>query len=193
MKLEGKIINFLGDSITEGYGTSDFEGAQEKRYSHLIAEKYGLKRANNYGVCGSRIARQQVVTDNLYDRDFCMRCHEMDPETFYGACHYLMRSLIERYPDGRIVFATPLHRLDEDNPHGDGQKSWEGRPLRDYVNIIRRVAEYYSVALLDLYAAGGFQPEVPVLRERYMPDGLHPNDAGHRILADRIGRFLESL
>lgn len=222
MELKGKIVNFLGDSITEGVGTSDFEGAQQKRYSHLIAEKYGLKKENNYGVGGSRIARQQVVTDEPYDRDFCMRYVEMDPhadlvfvfggtndfghgtafvgrfedrtpETFYGACHYLMRGLIERYPTSKIVFATPLHRLNEDNPRGDGQKAWEGRLLLDYVQIIRQVAEYYAIPVLDLYATSGLQPAVPVLREMYMPDGLHPNDAGHQILAEKIGRFLENL
>jgi lysophospholipase L1-like esterase len=221
MKLEGKIVNFLGDSITEGFGTSDFEGAQTKRYSSLLADMYGL-RANNYGVCGSRIARQQVVTEASYDRDFCLRYAEMDPEadvtfilggtndyghgtafvgrfedrtpeTFYGACHFLMRGLLERYPAGQIVFATPLHRLNETDPHGDGQKSWEGRPLRDYVQIIRQVAEYYAIPVLDLYASSGLQPEVEVLRTRYMPDGLHPNDAGHVLLARKIGRFLENL
>jgi len=34
---------------------------------------------------------------------------------------------------------------------------------------------------------------VEAIREKYMPDGLHPNDAGHVLLADRIGAFLESL
>ena len=37
------------------------------------------------------------------------------------------------------------------------------------------------------------QPEVGVIREKYMPDGLHPNDAGHVLLADRIENFLRAL
>ena len=64
--------------------------------------------------------------------------------------------------------------------------------LLDYVNMIRRTAEYYGLPVLDLYATAGMQPAVEVIRERYMPDRLHPNDAGHEILAERIVRFIET-
>ena len=47
--------------------------------------------------------------------------------------------------------------------------------------------------MLDLWAAYGVQPAVPVMKETYMPDGLHPNDAGHVILTNRIVKFIESL
>ena len=46
---------------------------------------------------------------------------------------------------------------------------------------------------LDLYARSGLQPEVPVIAERYCPDGLHPNRAGYEILTRRIRSFLEAL
>ena len=57
----------------------------------------------------------------------------------------------------------------------------------------RRVAAYYSLPVLDLYRVSGLQPAVPALRERYMPDGLHPNDAGHARIADRLIGFLAAL
>ena len=47
--------------------------------------------------------------------------------------------------------------------------------------------------MLDLYAASGIQPNVPAMQTRYMPDGLHPNDAGHAMLAEMIARKLEQL
>ena len=59
--------------------------------------------------------------------------------------------------------------------------------------MIRRGAEYYSLPMLDLYAVSGIQPAVPVMKETYMPDGLHPNDAGHVILANKIAKFIENL
>jgi len=55
------------------------------------------------------------------------------------------------------------------------------------------VAEFYALPVLDLWATSGMQPRVPACRERLMPDGLHPNDAGHAILAHRIAHFLERL
>ena len=57
MELEHTVINFLGDSITEGAGASD----EAHRYTDVFARMYGAK-ANNYGVGGSRIARQRVNT-----------------------------------------------------------------------------------------------------------------------------------
>ena len=86
-----------------------------------------------------------------------------------------------------------MHRLNENSPLGDGYKETAVGPLSFFVKIIREVAEYYSLPVLDLYATSGLQPEVPIIKERYMPDGLHPNDAGHIILADKIGKFLENL
>jgi len=47
--------------------------------------------------------------------------------------------------------------------------------------------------VLDLFAVSGIQPAVPVMMEKFMPDGLHPNDAGHVILTNKIAKFIESL
>lgn len=47
--------------------------------------------------------------------------------------------------------------------------------------------------VLDLFRTSGLQPRVPLLRELYNPDGLHPNDAGHRRIADRLIGFLTAL
>lgn len=58
MDLQGKVINFLGDSITQGYGTT----GPEFRYDTLLRKACGLKAANNYGLGGTRIAYQHVPT-----------------------------------------------------------------------------------------------------------------------------------
>ncbi len=76
MELKGKTINFLGDSITEGAGTS----GPEKIYPAVIARNEGLKVARNYGIGGTRIARQTGKSaEEKFDLDFCMRVDEMDP------------------------------------------------------------------------------------------------------------------
>lgn len=177
----------------------------------------------NYGIGGTRIARQSKQSaEERWDKDFCSRVSTMQneadavfvfggtndyghgdaptgsmndrtPDTFYGALHTLYSSLIEKYIGATIVVITPLHRTNENSPLGDGYKETAVGPLSFFVKIIREVAEYYSLPVLDLYATSGLQPEVPIIKERYMPDGLHPNDAGHIILADKIGKFLENL
>ena len=113
---------------------------------------------------------------------------DRDEYTFYGAMHSLVLRLKRRFPDAELVFMTPLHRATEDVPKADS-----GKVLKDYVEQIRNAAEYYSLPVLDLYAGYGVQPAVPVMKEMYMPDGLHPNDAGHVILTEKIVRYIESL
>lgn len=212
MELHGKKINFLGDSITEGAGASQYANC----YVEVLTRMAGLAAGRNYGIGGTRIARQEVPSEEpRFDLDYVSRVAEMDPDadivvvfggtndyghgdaamgafsdrtpdTFYGACHVLMRSLIEKYLGKPIVILTPLHRLDED---GDSSK----QPLADYVRAEKEVAAYYSLPVLDLYACSGLQPAVPAVQTHLMPDGLHPSDRGHALLAERIYGFLKAL
>ena len=112
-------------------------------------------------------------------------------DTFYGGLHTLCRSLIEKFSDSYIIFITPLHRTDEEVAT-DPRKLGVSEPLIKYVNAVREVAEYYSLPVIDFYSDSGIQPNVPIIQEKFMPDGLHPNDAGHKILAKKITAFLKS-
>lgn len=218
MELKGTKINFLGDSITEGCGTS----GPEHTFCMVIEREYEAI-CQNYGIAGTRIARQHSPSDNpRFDIDFCSRVADMDadadivvvfggtndfghgdaplgtmsdrtPDTFYGALHTLYTSLIEKYPESQIVVLTPLHRINENNPRGEGNKPYDVGTLKNYVEIIREVAEYYSLPILDLYKVSGLQPELPVIEQKYVPYGLHPNDEGHKILARKISNFLQML
>ena len=221
MKLEGLKINFLGDSITEGHGTSNIENV----YWNVLKKEEGLAEARGYGISGTRFAKRRNPSEKeRWDLDFIQRYPEMDddadaivifggtndfghgdaplgemsdrdPYTFYGACHILFEGVINKHPEAVIVVMTPLHRIQEDNPRGEGNKAdGEGlAPLSTYVDIIKEVAAYYSLPTLDLWSVSGIQPKVKILREKYCPDGLHPNDAGHKIIASRLAGFLKSL
>lgn len=218
MDIRNKKINFLGDSITEGHGCAD----PANKFTGRIARDYGTVCCN-YGIGGTRIARQTHPSENpKHDLDFLGRYDEMDPDadiivvfggtndfghgdapigvmtdrmpnTFYGALHLLYTGLISKYPAARIIVLTPLHRFFEESNYGSGRKAVPSGTLFDYVQIIRQVAEYYALPVLDLYGCSGLQPNVPVIQEKYVPDGLHPNDEGHLILAERISAFLLKL
>lgn len=213
MELQGKKIVFLGDSITEGCGTTGVD----KHFVTLVGQWGEFRESKNYGIGGTRLAKQKNPSESSrWDLDFCSRVEELDedadivvvfggtndyghgdstlgifedrdPYTFYGACHHIMTRLHERFPGKPVVVMTPLHRLGEANPNHNGVG------LGAYVNIIREVAEYYSLPVLDLYAESGIQPAVEIIREQYCPDGLHPNDAGHVLLARKILAYLRAL
>ena len=210
MDLRGKKAVFLGDSITEGVGVSDIK----KGYVNLVKEKIGLEEAYNRGISGTRFAVQTTPSEEAsFDIDFISRVAELPEDvelvvvfggtndyghgdapfgeftdrtayTFCGACHVLFESLVNKYYDKKIVIMPPLHRqFEEEN----------GKSLSDYVAMIRKAAEFYSIPVLDMYAQSGIQPQLQVIRDAYCPDGLHPNDAGNEIIADKLVKFIQNL
>lgn len=223
MELEGKKINLLGDSITAGAGVSDpafsypellrrdLHPAELRNYgisATRIARRIGPDWVPHPNFC-ERVARMDPDADlvlvfggtNDYghgNAPFGTMTDRTD-ETFTGALHVLFSSLIEKYPGRPIVVLTPLHRRNEDDPLGERKSdgtSWKPdpqAPLSVFVDRITEVARYYSLPVLDLWAVSGLQPAVPVIREKFMPDGLHPNEAGCRVIADRIEGFLRAL
>lgn len=216
MHLQGKTILFLGDSITQGCGASTPENGyvsvfQRLSHAHVV----------NYGISGTRIARQKNLSENSdFDQNFLQRADTMQPNadvvvvfggtndfghgdadlgdfqsrseyTFYGAMHQLCEKLLNRYPDATIVFLTPLHRLNEDDTVTS--IGLPTVPLCRYVAAIQEVAGFYGLPVLDLFHTSGLQPKVPAIQARFMPDGLHPSDAGAERLAQRILGFLSAL
>ena len=209
MELKGLKVNFIGDSITEGVGASSYD----KCYVAQFAAATGTL-VRNYGISGTRIARRKEPYENpRFDQDFCGRFQQMDDDadvivvfggtndyghgdaplgkmedrdvwSFYGACHVLFSGLVAKYPDKLIMVMTPMHRLPKPNREV---------ALQEYVRVLREVAEYYSLPVLDLWATSGIQPLVPEQHALYFVDQVHPNDNGHARIAYKLRRFLENL
>lgn len=208
MELKNKIINFLGDSITEGCGTT----GREKVFHQLIKESHGLKHAYNYGVGGTRIARQVVPANDvtIYDLTFEIRAETMDRNadavvvfggtndyghgdapfgsidsddiyTFCGAVNSLIKRLKNDFPKAKIVFMTPIHRLNETNPSEPDSKI-----LSDYAEAIVEICRKHDVAVIDLFNINPLDPA----NADFVPDGLHPNDNGHKVLAQVVSEEL---
>ena len=219
MELQGKKINFLGDSITEGACLNDWNNV----YWMRLGRECGAT-VRGYGIGGTRIAPRlnpERPGEEGFGQYFGSRVAGMDPDadivvvwggtndfghgdvplgtiddrdntTFYGALHCLYRDLWEKYPTAQIVVMTPLHRVGEHdtlNEHGNPAIA----PFKVIRDTIIEVAAYYSFPVLDLYAVSNLNPELPVIKETFMPDGLHPNDAGHERIASRLIGFLKSL
>lgn len=215
MELKGKKIAFLGDSITEGVGASK----PENRFTDVFGRLSGAT-VYNHGISGTRIAPQRDNRGEKWDEDFILRADEIErdadavvifggtndfghgdapmgelgdktPDTFYGALYTLFGKLIACNPQAQFVVMTPLHRMSEDEIINE--RGLPRRKLVEYVSAIRAVAEYYSFPVLDLWASSGLQPHVDVIREKMMPDGLHPSDPGHARIAERLYNFMKSL
>lgn len=212
MDIQNKKVSFIGDSITEGCGASAYENS----YVALFQKAYPNATIANYGVGGTRIARQFDADPlNKCDHDFMERAEFMqknadlvvvfggtndyghgnapigafgdnDPYTFYGAMNILFETLIKDNPQAKILILTPLHRLNEKNANQ------HGLVLEDYVKAIREMAEEYSFPVLDLFKCSGMNPAKGSIRADFMPDGLHPNDAGYARLFELVDTFIKS-
>lgn len=211
MELKNLTINFLGDSITEGYGTT----ATSNVFHQIIKEKYSLKYAYNYGLSGTRIARQNVPTkeSTKYDLTFELRSEIMDRSadaivvfggtndyghgdapfgtldsddkfTFCGAVNSLIKSLKQNFPTSKLIFMTPLHRVGETQPVMPDLKK-----LEDYVNAILMICNNHKVPVINLFEINPLDPT----DKNVVPDGLHPNDTGHAIMAQVIADELLKL
>lgn len=219
MELKGKKIAFLGDSITEGVGVSSVENT----YWNLVGQKTGAEvHGYGIGGTRIAVNRQPNHDPHVEENYFGARVEKMIPnadivvvfggtndfghgdapmgtmqdrtkETFYGAYHLLLQQLINRYPYAQLIVMTPLHRCsEEDMPFNEAGIRRQGT-LRRYVQAIREVAEFYGVPVVDLFAESGLQPRVELHRVMYVPDGLHPNDAGHVKIAECLLRKLRRL
>ena len=210
MDLNNKRVVFLGDSITEGWGTSD----ASKIYHQVLKRKYNLALDCECGVGGSRIARRKSSTYDAtkFDLYFRLRAQVMpkdvdivvifggtndfghgdallgdidstDDFTFNGAFNNLINQIKQDCPNADIVFLTPLHRFDEDKCNGTGYI------LKDYSDAIIEAAKRHNIYLIDIFNELYINPLDPNL----VPDGLHLNDDGHEILADFLGKKFSEL
>lgn len=210
-------VNFLGDSITEGTGAS----CPAARFVNVFAAKTGAT-VRNYGIGGTRIARQQKPSDPIMDEYFGLRVDQMEADAdlivvFGGTNDFghgdapfgevegedtdennfcgALRALILR-----LMARYPTAELVFMTPlHRKSELvkineyGVPCHPLADYVDAIRRITAVYGVPCLDLWSSAGIAPRVPGNCATYTADGLHPNDRGMERVADRLIAFLGTI
>lgn len=205
-------INFLGDSITEGALADTIE----EKYTTLVANHFKAEECN-FGVSGTRIAKQVKRTNNPDDDVFMRRAVKMptdadfafvfggtndyghgdaklgtfedrDDYTFYGAFHNLVAYMVATFGK-KLCFILPIPRFNQDNPYGDGSKDESVAPMSAYIEAEKEVLAYYGVRYLDL-SNKFYIPTTQQDDGDLYADGLHPNSKGHRVLADCLIEYL---
>ncbi len=215
--LSNLTIVCFGDSTTWGDDGTGAGGPAISWTSHLGGLLGGANVVNR-GVKGSRLAIKADRSDSFVERldgveagadvyvlfggvnDFSRnvplgQMGSTDPHEFYGALDLLIRGLIVKSPEARLVVMTPCKtsgKHEKDIP-GSFEKNHLGLTQEPYVAAVREVADYYSVPVIDLYAGSGISPFLPEHRERYMPDGLHYSPTGYERLAGRIAAGLRAV
>ena len=209
-------IAFLGDSITLGYALEN----KEKRYATLVAEKLGM-REENYGITGTLVAKAGLNDSD--GKDFVSRAHlidEADVAVVFGGTNdyfwsdkpiygegdkyfaYALETIIARIKDKRngkvTLFVTPYRHNGIGNylggegfrvssRHDTDAVNYNGHTIEDYVKAITDVCEKHGIPCLDLYNEFDFDWHI------HTSDGCHPNEDGHRVIAERIAAELKVL
>ncbi len=209
-------INFLGDSITEGAGAPN----PDATYLAVCA-KLAHATAVNYGLSGTRIARQKVASDPFSpDEDFILRARWMNPcdflfvfggtndfghgdaplgqrgddtpWTFYGALRVLCEYLLNAKGLKKEQICFILPTPRED------QESHAGDGRKNFVNwpdlegYKKVIKEVVSSYGIDIFESSIPTPPLGVHGpSEYYVDGLHPNEKGHRYLGEELYRYLK--
>ena len=203
-------INFLGDSITKGERAT----SPEKGFVSLVGKLLSAE-VRNYGISGTRFAIQKTPSAKPeYDRYFASRVNEMNhdadlifvfggtndfghgdapigklgdktPETFFGAVDFLINELLKHYKKEQIVFIEPLYRTDEIKPYNHIKPFLHTMP--EYREDLLKVLKQYDIEVLKLKDKFGKAENNPL----YF-DHVHPNDEGHKKLAELVVEYLRS-
>ena len=123
---------------------------------------------------------------------------QVTKSTFCGALHTICRKLLNAYKgkDKDFVFITPIKRYQTntwDCKYPEDKNS-QGKTLKDYVDAIIEICEYYSIPVIDLYRISGMNPHIDTsLFGDTDGKAVHPNLAGHQRMASFVKAYLEAL
>lgn len=206
-----KKITFLGDSITCGNYLDE-----EVRYVTLVKKHFPWAEFHNHSVSGSRIGDYIGVDPRRIGPSFVERYSGMPDDmdivvvfggsndfgigneplgskedyttqTFYGALNVLLTGLKKKYEHAIIIYMTPIHRRNEMEPN-----VFTGAAFREYIEAIRDRVKAHGIRLLDLYEAKSLQPNETYYENLIRQDGIHPNEEGHRLIAEELIAYLEN-
>ncbi len=194
----------IGDSITKGTYTALGDSAPmsvaHPNFAEILQKKLGFGQLVNYGSNGISYSSLSPV---LPESSLAKRCNDFecgdfillaagtndygtdvplgnfsDTEdvSFYGAVDKVFRCLKSKNPGIPFFVVLPIPRL---SPAENGK----GYTLDDYRDALSKKAMRYSLHVIDGRGIG-IDAADPQQRALYIPDGTHPNEAGHKLYAD---------
>ncbi len=203
-------ITCLGDSITAASNLDTIENDQSMSYPSQLGEILGAEEVVNLGIGGSSIGRywenafvdryQEIPEDTDVilvmggtNDGFCASEKELgslekrEKDTFTGDLDELLFGLQKDYPDAQIVLITPLPNV----LHDLLRKSRDYLlPQSAFVRVMKQLGEEHGIPVIDLYNSNFLDTHDAAVIHALMPDGVHGNETGYRMLAQHIAAQL---
>lgn len=215
------VVGFLGDSITLGYALDNKEARfstlicqklgvveQNEGITGTLVAKAGLSD----GAGTSFVERIQLIKDadiavifggtNDYfwsDMPLCAPEDDIKNTAYFDvALDKICRYMKTVKKSEKTLLVTPYKHCGTGNfeggenyrdssEHETDAKNYNGLTLEDYVNKIIEIGKKHGIAVLDLYHTDEFDYKTMTI------DGCHPNEDGHKYLAEKIGAEVEKL
>lgn len=206
-------ISFIGDSITYGmYAT-----IPPKNYVNLLGKRLKIT-TQNYGVSGSTLAnsgynpsisishRLKTNEINISDSDIIcvfagtndfaqgITLQGSDDNSVEGSVNYIIDTIKKKNNHAILFFVPPMWRSRIENPNIyediETVPNKNGIFFKEYYNEIWRVCNNKGIPILDLYH--GFKINENNYKN-YLEDGLHPNNAGHKLISDIMYDYIHAI
>lgn len=122
-----------------------------------------------------------------------------DDTKIYSAIQIILNGLMEKYPGIPIIWDTPCHLNttsgNKDLSYDESDKTLtetkNGYTLRQLRQAILECCALYSVRVADMYADSGIFPLLESNKSLFTDDGLHPSEAGSKLLANVIKKTID--
>lgn len=204
------------DNTRDALGTGTFYFTRWYEYAKTLCD---IKTVNNYGFGGTCLSPVGSGDNSFYTRMQNMKQHvslvfvqggtndyhfdvplgtinDDTTDTFYGTLNKMCDYLVNYYYDAGIVFCTPIMRV------SPAQNKTEAYPannqtnnlnlhLEDYVNAMIETCAKWAIPCVDMYHESKICPQNrnSMNFARFMNDGIHLNQYGHRQMGTVFGQI----
>lgn len=148
------------------HATDRFESAVLEKQPDIVVIQFGIN--DSYVDRGGEESSSRITLDD-YRRNLT----------------YFVQTLHEQ--EVQVVLMTP-------NQFGASLEPWRQERLSRYVQAMREVADQTQTPLVDIWAMyDGFEAATGVSVDALLLDGVHPNDFGHALVAERLADQIETM
>lgn len=168
--------------------------SNEIRFMDRLVNEFGRPTPDIIIIaCGTNDTNEsaQEYSDEVFERLVNTKLDDMTIDqkcTISGGIRWCVETLIKKYPDAELMLATPIQS------NFSSKKPYYGR-----VNTwLKKIAEYYSVKIIDAYAECGITSAFEKdendedMSGRYLCDGIHPNVVGNKLMSAYYAKAIKT-
>ena len=208
-------ITILGDSLTEGSNLDEEERAKYS-YPAILKDLLGCKEIVNLGIGGSTISSaganamverwtdipkdsdiiivfggsNDCLFENKWDYGELEYEHRMTDGTFCGDLDKLLSKIEYVYQEHneenycKLICINPPSTILNDGVYAIDPGNMVQQ--KAFAEAINEIAPAYNFEVIDFYNNNILNSHDRDVNEQFMPDGIHGNAEGYRIMAEHI-------